>query len=275
MVSFEKELHVAMEAAELAGKRILEEYERFIAIPNASASITTEADRLSQELILQHLLKSFPNDALCAEEKTPTLLTASQSGSRIWIVDPIDGTRGFAKKNGEFSVMIGLVVDGMVALGVVLEPALWRVTFATKGQGCWVRNGKDSPNRCHVSDCRSINEATLIQSHSKPNLDSIPVQLLRPAKVIETYSAGVKLAFVARGESDIYVNTYSKFADWDICAGHILVEEAGGIVTELNGSTIRYSKPGYAQEGGLIASNGKFHQEAIQFLRTIDLSLLK
>src|SRR5262245_13869132 len=104
---FAKELQAALEAARKAGERILRDYESFVPIPNAPASISTETDRQSQEIILQHIHALFPDDALCAEEATPTLQNAKRTGPRVWIVDPIDGTRGFAMKNGEFSVMIG------------------------------------------------------------------------------------------------------------------------------------------------------------------------
>src|SRR5438067_2048583 len=95
-IMYEPELQPALEAARLAGQAIGEAYARFQAIPDAHASISTEADRQSQEIILRSLQVRFPTDALCAEEKTPTLAAAPRTGSRLWIVDPIDGTRGFA-----------------------------------------------------------------------------------------------------------------------------------------------------------------------------------
>src|SRR5204862_6762642 len=76
-------------------------------------------------------------------------------------------------------------------------------------------------------------------------------------------SAGVKLALVARGEVDLYVNTYPNFSDWDICAGDLLVTEAGGQVTEIGGSPVRYGTPGNAQRRGLLATNGRLHSDAV------------
>jgi 3'-phosphoadenosine 5'-phosphosulfate (PAPS) 3'-phosphatase len=89
------------------------------------------------------------------------------------------------------------------------------------------------------------------------------VQALRPARVVETYSAGIKLALVARGEADVYVNDYPTFHDWDACAGHILVEEAGGAVTGLAGEALEYGRPNAAQHIGLLASNGRLHAAAL------------
>ena len=119
---YQRELEAALEAADLAGKKLQELYKLFVAIPNAPASITTDADREGQEIVLGHLRRSFPTDALCAEETTATLSEAAHTGLRLGVVDPIDGTRGFARKNGEFSVMIAFVDQGQAALGVVLEP---------------------------------------------------------------------------------------------------------------------------------------------------------
>src|SRR5436309_12675045 len=115
---YERELEAALEAAEAAGPVVLEHYDRFEAIADAPASITTDADRQAQEVILGRLRRAFPGDALCAEESTATLANAPHQGPRLWIVDPIDGTRGFAQKNGEFSVMIGFVDQGRIGIGL-------------------------------------------------------------------------------------------------------------------------------------------------------------
>ena len=107
----------------------------------------------------------------------------------------------------------------------------------------------------------------LVQSHAKRGETLWPVAALKPRKVVETYSAGVKLAMVARGEVDLYVNTYPNFSDWDICAGDILVTEAGGTVTEIAGTPIQYGTAGNAQRGGLLATNGRLHAAAVDGLR--------
>ena len=151
------------------------------------------------------------------EEATESIRSAKKTGARIWIVDPIDGTRGFAMKNGEFSVMIGFMVDNEIEIGVVAEPALDRVTYATRGGGCWSTIGKFAPTPCRVTSAKTLSESTLVRSHAKPGRPDPVGTALKPLKCVETYSGGVKLAMVARGEVDLYVNDYSRFADWDIC----------------------------------------------------------
>jgi 3'(2'), 5'-bisphosphate nucleotidase len=279
-MKYERELQVALEAARRAGELILEEYRRFQAIPDAPADISTDADRQSQEIILGHIHEMFPGDALCAEETTPTLEKAPRSGPRLWVVDPIDGTRGFARKNGEFSVMVAFAERGEPAAGVVLEPAKGRWTFAWQGGGCWKQDGVEqvinlsaapvsgTGQHCQVTSVSRLQDATVTQSHSKdPNKPSRHIQALKPARVIETYSAGIKLAQVARGEADIYLNTYDAAHDWDICAGQILLTESGGRATNFRGEPFRYGLPGAVHHHGLLASNNRLQEAALAALK--------
>ena len=259
-MSFDMELSVALEAAERAANLIRREYESFAAIPDAPVSISTHVDKASQDLILKYLHQQFPADALCAEESIPGFEAVPNRGRRAWVVDPIDGTRGFAKKAGQFSVMIGLLADGKPVVGVVAEPAQKRVTYACVGRGCWAHVGEGTAIRCRVSR-READEAVLTQSWAKPGQTTRPVELLKPARVVETYSGGVKLALVARGDADVYPNTYETFYDWDICAGHVLVIEAGGAGTDLAGAEIAYQAPDFSQRKGLLATNGQGHSE--------------
>src|SRR5205085_9051533 len=179
----------------------------------------------------------------------------------------IDGTRGFARKNGEFSVMVAFVADGEPVAGVVLEPAAGRLTYAARGAGCWRRDDGGGPVRTQVNRTGTLPEAVLVQSHTNPARGPTrPVQQLRPRAVVETYSAGIKLARVARGEADLYVSTYDVMNDWDIAAGHALLAEAGGRVTDLAGRPLRYGGESPAHSGVLLASNGALHEAALAAL---------
>jgi 3'(2'), 5'-bisphosphate nucleotidase len=263
---YDKELTVALEAARRASHHLLDEYARFVVIPDAPSDISTDADRASQEIILKTIRESLPTDALCAEESTATLAGQASTGERVWVVDPIDGTRGFARKNGEFSVMIGFVEKGVIGVGIVAQPAVGRLTYAVRGQGCWrLDEGAETPVRCQVTPVAELAKCTLTQSHSRdPNKRSPLVEKIGPAKIVESYSAGIKLAFVARGDADVYLNTYEAFHDWDICAGHILVTEAGGKVTGTGGQTIVYGSEGAWQKDGLVATNERLHEAALK-----------
>jgi 3'(2'), 5'-bisphosphate nucleotidase len=269
----ERELEVALEACARARQPILDEYARFEPIPDAAAEIKLTVDRVTQENLLQHLDAAFPQDSFCAEEDTPTLARIRGEGrnsERTWVIDPIDGTRGFAVKNGEFSVMVALVERDQVVVGVVLEPIPDRVTYAVRGGGCRQRTGGGAATRCRVRPTARLEEAAVVVSRSsRPGKPSPHLDALRPAGVVRTYSAGIKLALVARGEVDLYLNTYPNFHDWDVCAGHVLVEEAGGRVTTLRGQDVTYGKAAAAQRQGLLASNGLVHDEALARLRAV------
>jgi 3'(2'), 5'-bisphosphate nucleotidase len=269
-MKYEHELKAAMDAARRASARIMELYAAFVAIPDAPADISTQADRDAQEIILQTLRITYPDDAYQAEEATPTLDACRRTGPRVWVIDPIDGTRGFAQKVGQFSVMIALVSDGVPVVGVVWEPALNRRTYATAGSGCFCLDGAaEAAGACRVTATAALEKATLVQSHSKPERPSAQVVALSPGKVVETHSAGVKLARVARGEADLYVNHYPSFNDWDIAAGHVLVTEAGGKVSGMKGQAIAYGNGVGGQRSGLIASNGVLHDAAVARLRDL------
>jgi 3'(2'), 5'-bisphosphate nucleotidase len=144
----------------------------------------------------------------------------------------------------------------------VAEPVQHRFTFASVGGGCWTHTDDAEPTRCHVSS-RGFDALVLAQSWLKTGMSPKPVRALAPVRVIETYSGGVKLALVARGEADAYANTYETFCDWDICAGHLLVTEAGGTVTDLGGNPITYQGENFKQKRGLIATNSIIHTEAV------------
>jgi 3'(2'), 5'-bisphosphate nucleotidase len=119
-----------------------------------------------------------------------------------------------------------------------------------------------------VSAVSELAEATLTQSRSRqPSVRSPLVQALNPGRILESYSAGIKLALVARGEADLYLNTYDAFHDWDICAGHLLVTEADGQVTGTKGEELRYGLPGAWQKDGLLATNGKLHAAAVKRIK--------
>lgn len=267
-MDFQHELNVAIEAATIAGNYARDEYEQFEAIPDAPVTITTHVDRHCQDLILTHLHKYFPNDQLVAEERTDSSNLSPDPTNRSWIVDPIDGTKGFARKTGEFSIMIGLAIEGLPMVGVVYEPIPNRLTYAALGQGCYMIECGNKPQRCSVSAQTQLSDLSLVQSRTQPGKAAKPILgLLKPTRVVETYSAGVKLAMVAHGRVDLFANDYSGFNDWDVCAGHILVEEAGGKVTLFNGEPIRYgqSRP----RRGIIACNPEMLTLVLQLLSDI------
>jgi len=268
MQDYARELELVLETIRRAGEEILRRYRSFERIEDAPADISTEADKASQEMILESLHRAFPGDGLCAEEASDRFATEAGGAARFWVVDPIDGTRGFARKNGEFSIMIGLVEDGRAVLGAVHEPAIDRVTYAIRGGGCRVRQPFDAqPRTCAVTATQGT-PALLTMSRSQGEEGERKMLAAFGAKAAtQTYSAGIKLAQVARGEADLYLGDYLTLHDWDVAAGHILVEEAGGRVTNIEGDSIVYDGSGKSLKGkGIVASNGGVHASALATL---------
>ncbi len=264
------EWEVCERAIRQAGAEVMRRYASFEKIADAPADISTDADRASQEMILREIHAAFPTDRLCGEESTPALAESRNlSGPRLWIVDPIDGTRGFAKKNDEFSIMIGLVEMGTPVLGAVYEPAIDRLTYAIKGEGCQVIEKDAIPRKVRVTATSQLAAAVLSISRSQKEAGRKKLLDGFGAKdAVETYSAGIKLAQVARGETDVYLGDYLTLKDWDVCAGHILVTEAGGTVTSVDGEPIHYEGTGKSLRGrGILATNGTLHPDALDVLK--------
>jgi len=267
MIAYSTELKAAIHAASLASELILKAYEIREADPKAQANITTQTDLMSQEVILGYLMREFPEDAFAAEEDTQAIHEAKRQADRLWVVDPIDGTRGFVRKNGEFSVMIGFCIKGRVVAGVVTEPALGRHTYAQLGQGCWTQTGKGPKTRCQAKPTTLISQAIFARSHTPNPSEPGPLAAkLGVGGFLESYSAGVKLAQVARGEADIYLNDYPTYRDWDLCAGVILVTEAGGLATDSHGNPLEFGRPGNLQDRGLVSSCAGIHAQVLKNL---------
>jgi len=271
MADYTRELDTVLETIHAAGDEILRRYRSFERIEDAPADISTEADKASQEMILERLHRAFPGDGLCAEESSERFATEATGDGRFWVVDPIDGTRGFARKNGEFSVMIALVVEGRVVVGAVHEPAIDRVTYAVVGGGCHVRqpSGAGAARRCAVTGTEGTPRALAMSRSRGAEGERELLEAFGAERAVQTYSAGIKMAQVARGEVDLYLGDYLTLHDWDVAAGHILVTEAGGRVTNIEGDEILYDGSGKSLRGkGIVVTNGGVHEAALATLAT-------
>jgi 3'(2'), 5'-bisphosphate nucleotidase len=266
MGRYSRELDLTLTTIRRAGEEILRRYASFERIEDAPADISTAADRASQEFILEALHRAFPGDGLCAEEASARFETEAAGAERFWVVDPIDGTRGFARKNGEFSVMIALVEGGEAVLGAVHEPAAERLTWAVAGEGCRVvRDAGGEAVPCAASATEGRPRVLAMSRSQGEEGERQLLGALGADRAIQTYSAGIKLAQVARGEADLYLGDYLTLRDWDVAAGHVLVTEAGGRVTNIDGEPVRYDGSGRSLRGrGIVASNGGVHQAALE-----------
>jgi len=204
------------------------------------------ADRVAERIIVAALGRLDPELPVVAEEAAAAGNVPDVSAGRFWLVDPLDGTKEFVKRNGEFTVNIGLIDQGRPVLGVIVAPTLDRLyvgwsSGSTRHAVMAEGDGPDQPIRVRpVPLERPIVVAS--RSHRSPKLEAY-INRLKPG---DSRIAGSSLKFclVAAGEADIYPRL-GRTMEWDTAAGHAIVEAAGGKVTRLDGEPLRYGKPGF------------------------------
>lgn len=229
----------------------------------------TIADRAANELIVRALRDHFPDDAIISEELPPTPNAAG--ARRLWLVDPIDGTKDFIAGGDGFAVMIGLVVDGRPCVGVVHQPSIDRTFFATPDGAFVDTAGTTAP--LAVSTVASASAARLVASasHRTRDIDRVKSQLgINDEHNVG--SVGVKLGLIAMGVRDLYVNPWPKTKAWDTCAPEAILAKAGGRLSNLFGEPITYGQD-LRHPRGLVASNGLVHDEVVEKLTPLFASL--
>jgi myo-inositol-1(or 4)-monophosphatase len=213
----------------------------------------TQADLAADALLHEQLIDARPDYGWLSEETVdgPDRLARR----RVWIVDPIDGTRSFIARRPEFAISIGLVEDGIPIAGVVYNPARDELYGASLGGGAWAeRNG--GRERLTVSARRMDGALRMLASRSE-----IAAGELDPFRdtwrIAPAGSTAYKLACVAAAHGEAFVSRGPK-SEWDICAGVLLVAEAGGRATDLNGAAVQFNRPDpYVH--GILATNGLVH----------------
>lgn len=258
-----KELATAKELALEAGRIVLRYYDQDIEVGlKKEKEPVTQADKDSNTFITTELANVFPDDGILAEESKDDLSRLNRQ--RIWIIDPMDGTKEFIDKVGQFAVMIGLAEDGIPTLGVVYQPTTGMMLLAVRGQGAHlVIDGQK--RQVHVSDVQDIPDMRLVvsRSHRSHLVDSIR-NSLEIKKEVASGSVGLKVGLLIQQQSDLYIHPNSKTKEWDTAAPQIILEEAGGTITDCWGNPLKYNKENVYNDKGFIASNGKRHTEIIE-----------
>lgn len=259
-----RELEVALRLAHHAADGIMGLYDANLTVHRkAGDEPVTEADRMADAIVIDGLRSEFPEDGLLSEESDDDLSRLGKE--RVWIVDPLDGTSEFINRTGEFSVQIALAVRGRPVLGVLAQPARERLFFAVRGQGAHrVEAGTTTRLRVSAEDVPARMRLVVSRSHSSPFLEAARLALgIEHAH--RAGSVGIKVSMVAQGAFDLYLaTTISK--EWDFCAPHVLLEEAGGALTDLCGTELTYNKADAALCTGLVASNGLAHTQIVDTL---------
>lgn len=255
-------LDICEQAARVGAEILLDRQGTVEAITKGPKDIVTEADLASQNAILQILSGAYPDHLMMAEESNGESHGAGPIGPNQyrWIVDPLDGTINYVHGIPSFAVSIALERGGKVLVGVVYDPVLDECFTASNGEGAFL-NGK----RIYASGCESMEDALMAVSFSA-NVPRGSVEIRRFVEVLHAShtirrlgSAALNLCYVASGRLDGYVASSVKA--WDVAAGALLLQEAGAIITSLEGGSLDLYRPRFA-----CAATAQLHAELMEIL---------
>lgn len=243
----------AIQAAQAAGEIAMKYYRgAFEVTIKADRTPVTQADREAEQAIKTVLRRAFPDHGFLGEE-----LGEEGPRDRRWIIDPIDGTRNFIRRVPIWAVLIGLEEAGEVTAGVVFNPASGELFWARKGDGAWADR-----ERLRVSDCAALGDATLLHADlhllRAAGLWGSFVRMIDACGRTRGFGDYYGYGLVASGKAEIYLETDLK--PWDVAPVKILVEEAGGRLTDFSGRPTIYG-------GSVLATNGRLHEQALALLR--------
>ena len=245
-----------------AGSRALEIYQSSFSVEyKADSSPITEADIAVNKMLVNGLEQyGWP---ILSEELVDN--KERIGASRVWIIDPIDGTKGFIDKKGDFSIMVGLEQEGCPIFGVVYQPTEGKLYYAQKGEGAFLIKEK-SKKRLHVSDVSNIRDARLVisRNHFSKEMKE-QVGAIKPRKVVHIGSTGLKAALIAERKADFFFSPTPYMGQWDLCAPHIILEEAGGKMTGIHGEELIYNREEVKNLYGVLATNSKLHSQLLDF----------
>lgn len=244
----ERELDEGAALAREAGRILLEVYATDFAVRmKGREDPVTEADTRANALLVRELRARFPSDGIVAEETADT--SDGLRKGRCWYVDPLDGTKEFVSKNGEFSVMLGLAIEGEAVLGIVYQPVGDRLYAGVVGQGAYtVLGGVTTPMQPTTESDPAKLRLIVSRSHRSAQMDALK-QTLGITSEQPSGSVGLKVGLIARREADFYVHLSDKAGAWDTCGPEAILRAAGGRFTDLAGDALRY-------EGNVRASRG-------------------
>jgi len=234
-MSYQRELQVALDAAHEAGDILLRHYRGGTeSWEKSEDNPVTLADLESDRAIAARLRAAFPEDGVLSEEARSD--PARIEKRRVWIVDPMDGTKEFTKKIPEFAVSIALVENGQPMMGVIRNPAADVTVWASKGDGTF-QDGE----RVRVSSVERLEDALMIASRTEISRDKFKNHEGWFGEIRPVGSIAWKLACIACGKADLNISLAPK-NEWDVCAGDLLVREAGGVYTAFDGSIRLYNQ---------------------------------
>lgn len=258
-----KELELACRLAREAGAGILGVYATDFAVeekPGGHGPVTV-ADRQANTLIVSALRAAFPNDAVIGEEsKNPPDATRYE---RVWWVDPLDGTRDFVRRTGDFAVQIGLAIGGEARLGVLFQPVAGKLWAGLVGGECVLQeNGRSVVLK--LDRTPPAHRRLMVSRSHRPERGRRMKTLLNVSEIIQRGSVGLKCAAIAEGQAELYLHRSPKSSRWDSCAPEAVLRAAGGKFTNLRGERYCYNTSDSQNREGLFGCHPALFDEAIE-----------
>ena len=270
---YQREIEVATELARQAGAVLLQHYySPFLVEQKVNAldelEEVTAADREANELIVGRLQREFPDDGILAEESVDSEHRLDRN--RVWLIDPMDGTKNFIKRDGDFAVQIGLAINGESVLGVVYQPVRDLLYRAARHEGAWIEAGENGAARMSVSNLTRPGEMVLAssRSHRSPRMERV-VSAFGFKEETRRGSVGVKVGLIAEQQADLYLHLSPGTKQWDTCGPEAILAEAGGRLTDLFGRPLRYNGVRVDNRNGIVATNGAAHEMVIEKLKPL------
>lgn len=254
-MKYEKELQAAIEAAKKAEPHIISVYETpFDVEIKEDDSPVTAADKGADAIIRAYLAGIFPDDGFLTEESQDTGERLTKK--RIWIVDPVDGTKEFVSRNGQFTTNIALAENHEIVVGVINVPTLGILYYAVKGEGAY-RVGKDgSLTRLHVStrkaNLRALRSISFFNEKEKAFMAQHKDAFEGEPRPV---GAAMKFGVIAEGNAEFFYRMSAGTKEWDVAPGDLIVHEAGGIMVEPSGKRFVYNREDVYNRNGYIIAN--------------------
>ena len=267
-----EELQTAKELAVQAGAILLEHQGRTMDVQwKGRGDPVTAADQAASHFLTRELKQRFPQDGVLSEEERDDISRLSMS--RVWFVDPMDGTTEFVAHRDEFAVMIGLAIDGKPALGAVYQPTQQKLYYAAPGIGAFVDHGP-TPQHLKVFPEADLSKIVIAVSRSHDSADSKRIRdMLHVERTVQLGSAGLKIGKICEGTAHLYIVLGAGTSQWDTCAPEAILHEAGGRMTDTLGNPLKYNVPHARNLQGVVASNGVIHDRVVDAINRTRLTI--
>ncbi|MDH3200394.1 MAG: 3'(2'),5'-bisphosphate nucleotidase CysQ [Myxococcales bacterium] len=264
----DRELREAVRIARHAGGIVLDVYATDFSVAYKTKSDpVTEADTRANTYIVEQLRNAFPADGVVAEETEDK--SDGLRGGRCWFVDPLDGTKEFIAKNGEFAVMLGLAIDGVSTLGVVYQPDRDKLYAGVVGGVAYLeeRGERREMVVTDVDDPRKL-ELVVSRSHRSKRIDEV-MRKLGITRETRSGSVGLKIGLIAEQRADLYVHMSDKSSQWDACGPEAVLKAAGGRFSDLGGHAYQYGGTDMRNNRGILACNAAAYDAVLPVVREV------